>query len=235
MPRRIHRKNREEARSIECRAQFFVLFFSFIVFFCVAMNANGERGAAITSPTTASGTVGTAFSYQITATNSPSSYGATGFPAGLTVNSRTGLLSGTPTAAGISSVALSATTRSGTAKATLTLTITLPAPVITSPTSVSGTVGSAFTYQITATNSPTSYGATGLAAGLAVNTTTGLISGAPTAAGTSTVTLGASNSAGTGKATLTVTVALPAPAITSATTASGTAGSAFTYQITATN
>src|SRR5258708_22631262 len=55
------------------------------------------------------------------------------------------------------------------------------APVITSGTTASGTVGSAFSYQITATNTPTSYGATGLAAGLAVNTSTGLISGTPTA------------------------------------------------------
>ena len=36
-------------------------------------------------------------------------------------------------------------------------------PVITSATSATGTVGTAFSYQITATNSPTSYGATGFA------------------------------------------------------------------------
>ena len=68
--------------------------------------------------------------------------------------------------------------------------------MITSATTASGTVGSAFSYQITATNTPTSYGATGLPAGLSVNTATGLISGTPTAAGTSTVTLSATNSAG---------------------------------------
>jgi hypothetical protein len=67
-------------------------------------------------------------------------------------------------------------------------------------------VGSPFTYQITATNSPTSYGATGLPSGLTVNTTTGLISGTPTAGGTSTVTLSASNGTGTGDATLTLTI-----------------------------
>src|SRR5258707_9275892 len=72
------------------------------------------------------------------------------------------------------------------------------APVITSGTTASGTVGSAFSYQITATNTPTSYGATGLAAGLAVNTSTGLISGTPTAAGTATVNLSATNGGGTG-------------------------------------
>jgi hypothetical protein len=80
------------------------------------------------------------------------------------------------------------------------------APVITSPTTASGTVGQSFSYQITASNNPTSFGATGLPAGLTVNTSTGLISGTPSAAGTSTVSLSASNSAGTGPATLTIII-----------------------------
>jgi fibronectin type 3 domain-containing protein len=79
-------------------------------------------------------------------------------------------------------------------------------PAITSATTASGKVGSAFSYQITATNAPTSYGGTGLPAGLSVNTGTGLISGTPTSAATSTVALSATNSAGTGNATLTITV-----------------------------
>ena len=167
----------------------------------------------ITSATTASGTVGSAFSYQITALSSPASYEATGLPAGLTVNSGTGLISGKPTAAGTSTVTLSATNSTGTGSATLTLTIALPKPVITSATTASGTVGIAFSYQITGSNSPTSHGATGLPAGLTVNSGTGLISGKPTAAGTSTVTLSATNSTGTGSATLTVTIAAAKPAL----------------------
>jgi hypothetical protein len=161
---------------------------------------------AITSSSSASGTVGKAFSYQITATNSPSSYAATGLPGGLSVNNGTGLISGTPTSAGTSTVALSATNSGGTGNGTLTLTITGATPVFTSSTAASGKVGSAFSYQITATNSPTSYGATGLPAGLVINTGTGLISGTPTSAGTSTVSLSATNSIGTGSATLTLTI-----------------------------
>jgi hypothetical protein len=72
--------------------------------------------------------------------------------------------------------------------------------VITSGTTANGTMGSALSYQITATNAPSGYGATGLPAGLTVNTATGLISGTPTAAGTSTVTLSATNSGGKGSA-----------------------------------
>ena len=197
--------------------------------------SSGVGAPVITSGTTASGTVGVAFSYQITATNSPTSYGATGLPAGLSVNTSSGLISGTPSGAGTSTVTLSATNGSGTGNATLALTIAAAAPVITSGTTASGTVGVAFSYQITATNSPTSYGATGLPAGLSVNTSSGLISGTPSGAGTSTVTLSATNGSGTGNATLTVTIAAAAPVITSGTTASGTVGVAFSYQITATN
>ncbi|MGO9576736.1 MAG: beta strand repeat-containing protein, partial [Terriglobales bacterium] len=207
----------------------------------VSLSGTGMAPAqapVITSATTASGTAGTAFSYQIAATNTPTSYGATGLPAGLSVNSGNGLISGTPPTAATSTVTLSASNSGGTANATLTLTIKPAVPVITSATTASGTAGSAFSYQIAASNTPSSYGATGLPAGLSVNGTSGLISGTPTAAATSTVTLSANNSGGTGSASLTLTIAaapIPAPVITSATTASGTVGTAFSYQITASN
>ncbi|HUK51813.1 MAG TPA: putative Ig domain-containing protein [Candidatus Binatia bacterium] len=199
-------------------------------------SGSGVSAPVITSATSATGTVGTAFSYQITATNSPTSFGATNLPAGLSVSSTTGLISGTPTAAGTSSVTISATNAGGTGSATLTLTINPAPPVINSATSATGTVGTAFSYQITATNSPTSFGATNLPNGLSVSGTTGLISGTPTAAGTSMVTISATNAGGTGSATLTLTINNPpAPVITSATSATGTVGTAFSYQITATN
>jgi hypothetical protein len=69
-----------------------------------------------------------------------------------------------------------------------------------------------FSYQITATNSPTSYSAGGLPAGLGVDPATGLISGTPAAVGSYPVTLGATNVGGTGTAPLTLTIA-PAPAV----------------------
>jgi len=103
-------------------------------------------------------------------------------------------------------------TYSNTATAT---SLSSPAPVITSAITVNGTVGTVFPYTITASNSPASFNAVGLPAGLAVNTTTGVISGTPSAAGTSSVTISATNAVGTGSATLTLTI-VPASADTTA-------------------
>jgi hypothetical protein len=66
--------------------------------------------------------------------------------------------------------------------------------------------GSSFSFQIVATNSPTSYSASGLPTGLSLNTSTGLISGTPTAAGSYSVTIGATNIIGSTTATLDISV-----------------------------
>jgi PKD repeat protein len=190
----------------------------------------------VTSAASASGRVGVAFSYTILATHSPTSFAATSLPAGLSVNNSTGVISGVPGVAGFYNVTLSASNYSGTGLSPFALTIQLGVPSITSAGSASGVVGENFTYQISATNSPASFTASGLPAGLSVSPS-GLISGAPAAAGTFPVSLGATNAAGTGNGTLELTVKpKPAPpVITSATTASGQASVAFSYQITATN
>ena len=67
-------------------------------------------------------------------------------------------------------------------------------PTITSTLTASGTYGSSFSYQITATNTPTSYAATNLPRGLSLNATSGLISGSPAQTGTfSNISLTATN------------------------------------------
>ena len=426
MSSQAHVENPRVSRCLTRRVGLSLFISIFILLFCVAKDAAAAATPVITSATTASGTVGKTFSYQIAATNTPTSYGAAGLPTGLTLNTATGLISGTPTASGTYPVTLSATNSSGTGNATLSLTIiptsylaqaaanhasatastfsvsfphntvagdvimvgfdfvssvsfqsiadsqgngftevgsqlTSPGggasrvyyaknikggadtvtvnlsansayieiylteyygmnqatpidaqagaagsagavssgsatttaagdiiygycaadyactvgsgftarstmngnliedetagnpgayaatgsanrgwtmqmvalkpalPVITSATTASGTLASAFSYQITATGVPTTYGAAGLPAGLSLNTTTGLISGTPSAVGTYSVTLSATNSSGTGNAPLTLTV-LPTSYVAQA-TANHASASASTFSV----
>ncbi len=74
------------------------------------------------------------------------------------------------------------------------------APVISGATTAGAAPGTPFSYQITATNSPTSFGATDLPDGLTVDNATGIISGTPTSTGTFIVPINANNAAGSGQA-----------------------------------
>jgi Putative Ig domain len=72
----------------------------------------------------------------------------------------------------------------------------------------SGTVSTPFVpYAIVATESPTSFSATGLPPGLTLDSSTGEISGAPTTAGSYVVAIAAANGAGMGAAALTIVIA----------------------------
>jgi len=173
------------------------------------------NGYGITSLLTASATRNNAFSYFISANNGATSFNATSLPAGLSINTTTGEISGTPTAvAGTYNIPLTATGPLGARTATLVLTLSNPSgssPSITSSLANQSTVaGVAYAgYTITANNSPTSYSAAGLPTGLSCATGTGVISGTPTQTGTFNVTIRATNASGTGSSSFSLTVTAP--------------------------
>ncbi len=90
---------------------------------------------------------------------------------------------------------------------------TPPPPVVTASQSASGAIGSAFSYSVAASNTPTSYALTSgsLPPGITLNNTSGLLSGTPTTAGTFTPNFTATNSGGTSSsAPVTLTISNPA-------------------------
>nr|WP_228718010.1 phospholipase D-like domain-containing protein [Kitasatospora acidiphila] len=88
---------------------------------------SGSGTVTVTTPGNQTGTTGTAANLQISAGDTAGgtlSYSATGLPAGLSISSSTGLISGTPTTAGTSNVTVTAkdsTNASGSASFTWTV------------------------------------------------------------------------------------------------------------------
>jgi len=87
-----------------------------LVTYVIPATASGDV-VTVTSPGNQTGTVGTAVSLPISASDSASgqtlTYSATGLPAGLSINSATGVISGTPTTAATSTVTITATDGTG--------------------------------------------------------------------------------------------------------------------------
>jgi lysophospholipase L1-like esterase len=75
-------------------------------------------------------------------------------------------------------------------------------PVIQHADTVRGVIVTPFIDTVKASFNPTSFAATGLPAGLSINTSTGIISGIPTQSGNFSVTLSATNISGTGSKTV---------------------------------
>ena len=83
-----------------------------------------QEPPAITSELTALGTQGTPFNYTINiAVNNADSFDASGLPDGLTIDTATGIISGTPAVDGVFNIGLSATNGGGTDNRILVLTL----------------------------------------------------------------------------------------------------------------
>ena len=157
---------------------------------------------SITTTSLPSGKVGVAYAGTVTASGgtTPYKYSASGLPSGLSINSSTGAITGTPaqSSVGTTTVAIKVTdsTSPTVQTATANLQITIAAAVaptlsITTTSLPGGTSGVAYTGSVTATGgtAPYLFSASGLPSGLSISSSTGAITGTTTAVGTATVTV----------------------------------------------
>ncbi len=173
-------------------------------------------GLAITTATPLpNATVGVGYSQTLAATGGTPPYKwsitAGSLPAPLTLNPTTGAITGTPTAPVTASFTVTVSDSAGTTPASKAFTLTVvAAPVITTATLPSGTVGVAYSQTLAATGGTAPYSwavtAGGLPGGLSLSTS-GVISGTPSAAGTFSFTVTLTDADGvTATKALTLTV-----------------------------
>jgi hypothetical protein len=191
----------------------------------IALSASAGRaivGAPFITGYTISSTGATVSSYSI----------APALPAGLTFNTTTGLISGTPTVAiGSTTYTITATNSVGSTTATYILSAQFSAPAFAlSSSSGVAIIGTAFNaYRIVSTGGAIASFTIlpALPAGLTFDTTTGLISGTPTATSAATTyVITANNSTGSTRASYNLATKLIAPEfIVTAPPAGGTGSS----------
>ena len=149
-----------------------------------------------TSPLTG-GEVGVSYSSQLTKSDGTTPYtwsvSSGALPAGLTLGSSTGLLSGTPTVSAAATFTVTVTDRwSQSASMSTSLTV-IAAPSMTFAAPVSGVVGTAYSTTFSSTGGSGSdvwsVSAGSPPAGLTLNPSTGVLAGTPTAAGTTNFTV----------------------------------------------
>ncbi len=197
---------------------------------------------AVSTALLANGVTGTVYSQTLAATGgkTPYTWSVTSgsLPSGLTLKTSSGTISGTPTTAGTSTFTVQVKDANQTT-ATKSLTIAIYAPLAVSTASLPiGSTGTAYSQTLTATGGLTPYtwsitsGA--LPAGLTLAASSGVISGTPTATGTSTFTIQALD-ANLTAATKSLTIVIYVPLVVNTTSLTfGMTGVAYSQALSAT-
>jgi hypothetical protein len=198
----------------------------------------------ITAAPMVDGTAGVLYTVQFLASGGVTPYAwsvASGsIPTGLSLNTTTGLLSGTPTTPGTYAFTIAVTDQNGQKdSAAYTIKIVAPLNFTTQTPLPGGVVGVSYTQAVAATGGTTPYQwfvstGTALPTGLTLNSVTGSLTGTPTAAGAFTFTIqvvDASGRSATASFTIAVTAALTIT--TAGPLPNGTVGTAYSQTLAA--
>jgi hypothetical protein len=197
----------------------------------------------VTNPGVSSGTAGVVFSQTFTQSGGQGTitWSETGaLPAGITLNTSSGVLSGTTTQVGSFPITVTATDQNsctGTG-ATYTLTINCQTVTVTNPGVNTGTVDAAFsqTFTVTGILGTVTWSETGaLPAGITLDSSTGVLSGTPTEKGPFPITVKATDTNGCfGTSSYTLTINCQTITVTKPVVTTGTVDAPFSQTFTQT-
>ena len=168
----------------------------------VPIVSGGSTGSgvapSITSSALVTASTGQAYSYDVDATGTPApTYSLSTSPAGMSINSTTGLVTWTPSAAGsfnVTVVASNGVSPDAPQSFTITVSSATSSPTIVSTPVTSATAGQAYATDVNASGNPApAYSLLAAPAGMTIDSTTGLVSWMPPAAGSFDVTVLATN------------------------------------------
>jgi len=188
----------------------------------LSITIGSSQPLTITTTSLPDGVTNQTYSQTLGATGGASPYtwsvGSGNLPAGLLLNTATGVISGTPTSVGnVAFVVVVTDAQQSVARQNLSINIAnaANAVVITTVSLPNGTLNQTYSQTLIATGGagpPYAWTISSgtLPAGLQLNGATGVISGTPTAAGTSQITFTATDARGqTGSKTISITIILP--------------------------
>jgi hypothetical protein len=196
-------------------------------------------------------TAGTAYSTTVAASGGtkPYVYSVSGLPGGLSMNTSTGAISGTPTASGTASVSITVkdsttpTAKTATKSMSLVVSAASTSPLSISTASLPGaTAGTAYSTSVVASGGtkPYIYSASGLPSGFAISGSTGAITGTTSTSGTDSVAITVKDSTTPTAKTATKTMSLVVSAastspltITTTSLPAATAGTAYSMSLVA--
>lgn len=189
----------------------------------------------ICSPPVVSLRTGDVFDFRIASEPAAEAYQADGLPAGLTLEASTGRITGTVAEPGHHVVSLAATLAGEVGHGTLVLTIEAPPPppLLLAPSEAAAIAGQPFECTYVVWPAAATVLASGLPAGLSLDSARTCIRGVPTAAGTTQVELTATGPGGSTRVMIALRISElvtppPAPAVTPKPTVTPTQTDRFT-------
>ncbi len=197
----------------------------------------------ITSTSLMTGMISTGYSQTLAATGGALPYtwsiASGNLPSGLTFSSA-GIITGTPVATGSTSFTVRVAGSDALASTqAFTLVISRTPPTISSSMLITGTISRAYSYPLFATGGMTPYtwsvaAGSSLPAGLSLSSSSGLVTGTPTAVGTTNVTIQVSGDNAVSTKNITITIAQNTPVFFGYDLPAATAGVPYNQILTAT-